>query len=69
MRAAGAAHPCARTERFVDDDLDGVGAATAVGAATKTAVELLGISGQGSIGAHGIADIMVAEDVARTDDH
>ena len=66
MKAAGAAHACAGTERFVDDDLEGVGAATAVGAATKTAVELLGISGQGSFGAYGIADVMVAEQQEQT---
>ena len=32
-------------------------------------MELLGISRQGPAGAHGIADVVVAEDVAGTNDH
>jgi len=49
--AAGAARLGTGAVRLVDDGLDGSGAATTVGVATKTAIKLLGISGQGRAGA------------------
>ena len=58
-----------RAERFVDDGLDGAGAAAAFGAAAETAIDLLRMARQVAGCADGIADIMVAEDVAGTDDH
>lgn len=69
MRAGGAARLGTWAERLVDDGLDGAGAATAVGAATKTDIKLLGISRHRPAGAHGIADVVVAEDVTGTNDH
>jgi hypothetical protein len=69
VRAACAARFGAGAECLVDDGLDGAGAATAVGAATKTAIKLFGISGQGAAGAHGIVDVVVAEDLTGTNDH
>jgi len=59
----------AGAERFVDDGLDGACAATAFGAAAEAAVDLLRMTRQVTGGADGIANIMVAEDVAGTDDH
>jgi hypothetical protein len=69
VRAAGAARVGAGAECLFDDGLDVTGAATAFGAATKAAIKLLGISRQGSAGAHGIANVVVAEDVTGTNDH
>lgn len=67
--ATSAARLGAGAECLVDDGLDGAGAATAFGAATKAAIKLLRISRQGNAGAHGIANVVVAEDVTRTNDH
>ena len=69
MRTAGAAGLSTGAEGFLDNGLDGTGAAAAFGAATKAAVELLGITRKVRSSIHGIADVMVAEDVAGTDDH
>jgi hypothetical protein len=69
MRAAGAAFLCAGTERFVDDGFDRARAAAALGAASEASVNLLGISRQVRSCTHGIPDIVVAQDVAGTDDH
>ena len=66
LRTAGAARFGAG---FVDDGLDGAGATAAFGAAAEAAVDFLGVSRKAGGGSHGIADIMVAEDVAGTDDH
>jgi hypothetical protein len=59
----------AGTKRFVNDGLDGAGAAAAFGAAAEAAIDLLRMARQVTGCADGIADIMVAEDVAGTDDH
>src|SRR4030088_2027236 len=70
--AVGTAHAAglgARAERFVDDGLDSACAAATFGAATEAAVDLLRMARQVAGCADGIADIMVAEDVAGTDDH
>src|SRR5689334_23514862 len=69
VRAASAAGLGARAERFVDDGLDGSGAAAAFGAAAEAAVDLLGAARKVRGSSHGIADVMVAQDVAGTDDH
>lgn len=69
VRTAGAACLGAGAKCLLDDGLDGASAAAAVGAATKAVIKLPSISRQGSAGAHGIADVAVAEHVAGTDDH
>ena len=69
VRAVGVAGPGTRSERLVDDGLDGARAATAFSTAAEAAINLLGVTRKVVRGAHGIADIMVAQDVAGTDDH
>jgi hypothetical protein len=69
MRAAGATFLGAGAQRIVDDGLDRACAAAALGAATETPVNLLGISRQVRSCTHSITDIIVAQDVAGTDDH
>jgi hypothetical protein len=69
MGTAQAAGLGAGAKRFVDDGLDGACAAPTFGAAAETAIDLLRMARQITGGADGIADIMVAEDVAGTDDH
>jgi hypothetical protein len=69
MRAIGAAGLGAGAKRFIDDGLDGSRAAAALGATAEAAVKLLGISRQISGRLNSAADIMVAQDVAGTDDH
>ena len=69
VRAARAAGLGAGAKRFVDDGLDGACAATAFGAAAEASIDLLRMARQVTSGADGIADIVVAEDVAGTDDH
>ena len=59
----------AGTERLVDDGFDGARAASTFSAATEAVVDLLGITRKVVCSTHGIADIMVAQDVAGTDDH
>jgi hypothetical protein len=69
VRATGAAGLGTGAESFLDDRLDGAGAATAFGAATEAAVDLLGVARKVRGCTHGIADVMVAEDVAGADNH
>ena len=69
MRAIGVAGPHTGPERIVDDGLDGTRAAAAFDTAAEAAVELLRATGKVVRSAHGMADIMVAKDVAGTDDH
>ena len=69
MRATGAALLGAGAEGFVDDGLDRAGTAAALGAAAEASVDLLGIARQVRSCTHGIPDIVVAQDVAGTDDH
>jgi hypothetical protein len=66
FRATGAARFCAS---FINYGLDGAGAASAFGAAAETAVNFLGASRKARRSGHGIADIMVTQDVAGTNDH
>jgi hypothetical protein len=55
--------------RLVDDRLDGARAAAAFGAAAKAIKDLLGIAQRVAGRVHGMANIVVAEDIAGTDDH
>lgn len=67
--AAGTAGLSAGAEGFVDDGLDGARATAAFGAAAEATINLLGIARKVRSGIHGVADIMVAEDVTGTNDH
>jgi hypothetical protein len=69
VRATGAAFLGAGAKRFVDDGLDGARAAAAFGAAAEAAVNLLGIPRQVRGCTYGTSDIVVAQDVAGTDNH
>ena len=69
VRAAGAALLGAGAERFVDDGLDGARAPAAFGAAAEATVNLFRISRQVRGCTYGITDILVAQNVAGTDDH
>jgi len=69
VRASGMAGLGASTERVVNDSLDGAGTAATFSAATEAAIELLGIAWKVFRGVDGIADIVVAEDVAGTNNH
>jgi hypothetical protein len=69
VRTAGAASLGAGPKSFFDDRLDGAGAAAAFGATAEAAINLLGASGEVFCWLDGTADIMVAEDVAGTDNH
>lgn len=69
VRAACAASLGAGSERLVDDGLDGARAAAALGAATETAIDLLGITGKVMRTLDGTSDIEIAKHVAGTDDH
>ena len=69
VRASGTAGLGASAERLVDNGLDGARASAAFGAAAEAAVDLLGIARKVFRGADGVADIVVAEDVAGTDNH
>ena len=69
MRAADLARPRARPERLVNDGLDGPRAASAFGAAAEAAIELLRATRKVVSRTHGLTHIVVAEDVAGTDDH
>jgi hypothetical protein len=69
VRATGAAFLGAGAEGFIDYGLDGARAAAAFGAAAKATVNLLGIPRQVRGRTHGTTDIVVAQDVAGTDNH
>ena len=69
VRATGAALLGAGAERFVDDGLDGARAAAAFGAAAEATVNLFRIAQQVRSCTHGTSDIVVAQDVAGTDNH
>lgn len=59
----------AAAERLIDDVLDSARAAAAFGAAAETAVDLLGMARKVFRDIDGVADIVVAEDVAGTNNH
>lgn len=69
VRAARATGLDARTERLINDGLDGTGAAATFGAAAEAAIELLGVARQIPCRLNGAADILVAQNIAGTDDH
>ena len=69
VRASGAAGLGARTKSVVNDGLDGARAATAFGTAAEATVDLLGIPGEVFRAIDRIADIMVGQDVAGTNNH
>lgn len=69
VRASRTAGLGAGAQGLVDDRLDGARATTAFGAAAKTAIDLLGIARQVFRGRDDAADIVVAKDVAGTNDH
>ena len=69
MRASGMAGLGASPESVVNDRFDGAGTSATFSAATEAAIELLGIAWKVFRGVDGIADIVVAEDVAGTNNH
>ena len=69
VRASRAAGLGAGAQRFIHDLLDGAGASTALGAAAQTAVDLPWRAWRHLRHAHGVAHVVVGEDVAGTNDH
>src|ERR1700680_2797449 len=69
VRASGTAGLGTSAAGLVNDVLDGARAAAASGAAAEAAVNLLGIARKIFRGADSFADIVVAKDVAGTDNH
>jgi hypothetical protein len=69
MRAAGTAGLGASPQSLVDNGLEGTRATAAFGATTETAVNLLGATGKIIRSTDGIADIVVSQDVAGTNNH
>ena len=69
VRTSGTAGLGAGTERLVNNGLDGARASAAFGAATEAAIDLLGIARKLFSSTDGVADIVVAEDVAGTNNH
>ena len=59
----------ASTESLVNDDFDSAGASATFGAATEAAIDLLGIARKVFRDVDGTTDIVVAEDVAGTNNH
>src|SRR3979490_2939109 len=64
VRASGAAGLGAGTEGVVNDGLDGTRASATLGAATETAVDLLGIARELFRRVDGVTDIVAAENFA-----
>ena len=69
MRTPGTAGLGAGPQSLVDNGLEGARASAALGATTETAINLLGATREIICGADGVADIVVAEDVAGTNNH
>jgi hypothetical protein len=69
VRAASLASVGAGAEGLVDDTLDRAGAAATFGTATKAAIELLGVTRKIVCGIHGVADVVIAQHIAGTDNH
>jgi hypothetical protein len=69
VRTTGAAGLGAGTERLINDGFDGARASATFGAATEATINLLGMARKIFSGPDGVADIVVAEDVAGTNDH
>ena len=69
VRAAGAACFSTWAQRIINDGLDGARAATAFGAAAEATVNLFRIPRQVRGCTDGTTDIVVAQNVAGTDNH
>lgn len=69
MRASGVASLGADPKGFVNDGFDGARASAAFDAAAETAINLLGIARKVFRDVDGIADVVIAEDVAGTNNH
>ena len=69
VRASGKTGLGTRTQRFLDNGLDGTRATAAFGAAPETSIDLLGIAGKVFRSAYRATDIVVGQDVAGTNDH
>jgi hypothetical protein len=69
VRASGTAGLGASPQSLVDNALEGAGASATFSAATETAIDLLGVARKAVRGADSTADIVVAEDVAGTNNH
>ena len=69
VRTAGAASLGAGPKCLIDNGLDGSGATAAFGATAEAAIELLGVARKNVCRVHGVADIVIAKDVAGTDNH
>lgn len=69
MRAAGLTRKCTFTVCLIDDRLDGAGAAAAFGATAEAIIDLLGTALRVVGRVDGVAHIVVAKDIAGTDDH
>jgi hypothetical protein len=69
MRAAGTARLGAGSQSLVDNGLEGARASAAFGATTETAIDLLGATREIICSADGVADIVVSEHVAGTNNH
>jgi hypothetical protein len=69
MRTPGTAGLGAGPQSLVDNGLEGARTSAALGATTETAINLLGATREIIRSADGVADIVVAEDVAGTNNH
>jgi hypothetical protein len=69
VRASRAAGLGAGAQRFVHDLLDGAGAPAALGAATQTSIDLPRRAWRHLSRTHGVAHVVVGEDVTGTDNH
>jgi hypothetical protein len=69
MPAPGAAGSGAIAERFFHDCLDGADASSALGAAAETPVDLPRRARRHLRDAHGVAHVVVGQDVAGTNNH
>jgi len=68
MRATSRTFLGARAKRILDDLVDGPGAAAAFGAAAKAAIDLPCRARQTGRRAHRAADVIIAQNIAGTDD-
>lgn len=66
---AGAAGLGAGAQRLIDDGLDRARTTAALGAASETPVNLLGVAGKVLRTLDGTADVVVAKHVTGTDNH
>jgi hypothetical protein len=69
VRASGTASLGASSQSFINDALEGARASATFDAAAETAIDLLGAARKIIRGADGAANIVVAEDVAGTNNH